>query len=29
MHDEAEGKYEPCDLANKLAKIVIPKVKQR
>ena len=26
---QGEGKYEPCDVANKLAKIVIPKVRQK
>lgn len=28
LHDSGKGKYEPCDVARKLAGIVIPKVKR-
>ncbi|MGQ0837166.1 DUF3558 domain-containing protein [Actinokineospora sp.] len=27
VHDSGEGKYEPCDVATRLANIVIPKIK--
>ncbi len=28
LHDSGQGKYEPCDVARRLAEIVIPKVKR-
>jgi hypothetical protein len=28
LHDSGKGKYEPCDVARRLADIVIPKVKR-
>jgi hypothetical protein len=28
LHDSGKGKYEPCDVARRLAEIVIPKVKR-
>ncbi len=28
LHDSGKGKYEPCDVARRLAEIVIPKVKK-